>query len=99
MRPAFPRAADLEIGGTAGWETCGTPVGYQPVPQTSKSAVSRVSKPAGRSPFQCARHFHAQPIWKSAIQQTWKSAVRAAAFSLIWTFQELKIVIEHYLEK
>jgi hypothetical protein len=79
MRPAFPRPADLEIGDTAGLETCGTPVSTKPVPQTSKSAVSRVAKPAERPSIQCARHFHAQPIWKSAIQQVWKPAVRRSA--------------------
>jgi serine protease Do len=38
------------------------------VAQTSKSAVSRVSKPAG--------HTKVEPIWKSAIQQVWKPALR-----------------------
>ena len=50
-RSNSPRAADLEIGDTAGLETCAT--GAQPAPahvaQTSKSAVSRVSQPAGRA--------------------------------------------------
>jgi hypothetical protein len=36
------------------------------VAQTSKSAVSRVSKPADRTAS------GATPIWKSAIQQVWK---------------------------
>jgi len=43
-----------------------------PVAQTSKSAVSRVSKPADRPTS------HAPPIWKSATQQVWKPALRAA---------------------
>jgi len=38
--------------------------------------VARVSKPACRLPIQRARHFDTRPIWKSAIQQTWKSALR-----------------------
>src|SRR5258708_537467 len=38
------------------------------VAQTSKSAVSRVSKPAGVS-------LHL-PTWKSAIQQVWKPALQ-----------------------
>jgi hypothetical protein len=46
------------------------------VPQTSKSAVSQVSKPADRPAFGRATHCHALPIWKSAIQQVWKPAVR-----------------------
>jgi hypothetical protein len=41
-----------------------------PVAQTSKSAVSQVSKPAN------APHFDALPIWKSAIRQVWKPALR-----------------------
>jgi hypothetical protein len=36
----------------------------------NKSAVSRVSKPAGRSISRIA------PIWKSAIQQVWKTALQ-----------------------
>src|ERR1051325_1423471 len=40
------------------------------VAQTSKSAVSRVSKPAGRTKSSTS------PIWKSAIQQVWKPALR-----------------------
>ena len=40
------------------------------VAQTSKSAVSRVSQPAEHPTF------HAEPIWKSAIQQVWKPALR-----------------------
>ncbi len=40
------------------------------VAQTSKSAVSRVSKPAGRATL------NDLPIWKSAIQQVWKPALR-----------------------
>src|SRR5437870_8867779 len=36
----------------------------------NKSAVSRVSKPAGRSMSRIA------PIWKSAIQQVWKTALQ-----------------------
>jgi hypothetical protein len=44
-----------------------------PVAQTSKSAVSRVSKPAnGVIP-------NAMPTWKSAIRQVWKPALRAGA--------------------
>jgi prepilin-type N-terminal cleavage/methylation domain-containing protein len=56
------------------------------VPQTSKSAVSQVSKPASRSSSD------GLPIWKSAIQQVWKPAIRVrlrAAFTLV----ELLVVI------
>src|SRR5439155_7156262 len=45
------------------------------VAQTSQSAVSRVSKPAN-----CAT-LPAPPIWKSAIQQVWKPALRNASCS------------------
>ena len=38
------------------------------VAQTSKSAVPRVSQPAGRN--------FAKPTWKSAIRQSWKPALR-----------------------
>jgi len=41
------------------------------VAQTSKSAVSRVSKPAGRA------FSSTLPTWESAIQQVWKPALRA----------------------
>jgi len=40
------------------------------VAQTSKSAVSRISKSAGRP------RFIALPTWKSATQQVWKPALR-----------------------
>src|ERR1035441_2038823 len=46
------------------------------VAQTSESAVSRVPKPPRRPPIQRARHAHAPPIGKPAIQQTRKSALR-----------------------
>ena len=45
------------------------------VAQTSKSAVSRVSKPAERTTS------HAQPIGKSAIRQVWKPALRPSVTS------------------
>jgi ssRNA-specific RNase YbeY (16S rRNA maturation enzyme) len=44
-----------------------------PVAPTSKSAVSRVSQPAGRASADTL------PIWKSAIQQVWKPALRAGS--------------------
>jgi hypothetical protein len=50
--PSYP--ADLEIGDTAGLATCGTGACHLPVPQTSKSAVSRVAKPADRLAIRCA---------------------------------------------
>jgi len=46
------------------------------VTQTSKSAVSQVSKPAGRTTIERARSFPALPIGKSATQQFWKPALR-----------------------
>src|SRR5207302_5316171 len=46
--------------------------GAHRVAQTSQSAVSRVSKPANRVTSL------APPIWKSAIQQVWKPALRNA---------------------
>jgi type II secretory pathway pseudopilin PulG len=46
------------------------PTGDQVVGRTSKSAVSQVSKPASRSSSDDL------PIWKSAIQQVWKPALR-----------------------
>ena len=45
------------------------------VAQTSKSAVSRVSKPAILAQCGHATHFRTPPIWKSAIQQVWKPAL------------------------
>ena len=51
------------------------------VAQTSKSAVSRVSKPADRPPMQRARFHSAPPIGKSATQQVWKPALRRWASS------------------
>jgi hypothetical protein len=45
------------------------------VAQTSKSAVSRVSKPAGRNTT--------VPTWKSAAQQVWKPALRLKARSAL----------------
>src|SRR5208283_6111120 len=44
-----------------------------PVAQTSKSAVSRVSKPADGTTA------GVQPTWKSAIQQVWKPALQRPA--------------------
>src|SRR5215510_7393786 len=53
------------------------------VAQTSESAVSQVSKPAGRSTQKDAYEApDAQPTWKSAIQQTRRSALRRLAHSL-----------------
>jgi hypothetical protein len=46
------------------------------VAQTSKSAVSRVSKPAGGEMFCVPAVSHDQPTWKSAIQQVGKPALR-----------------------
>src|ERR1017187_859408 len=50
-----------------------THLDIDPVAQTSKSAVSRVSKPAN-----CVIP-NALPTWKSAIRQVWKPALRAGA--------------------
>src|SRR5437879_66407 len=50
-----------------------------PVAQTSKSAVSRVSKPAGGTTF------HSLPTWKSAIQQVWKPALLLGVVALALT--------------
>ena len=47
----------------------------QIVAQTSKSAVSQASKPA------TATALYNLPIWKSAIQQVWKPALRKADFT------------------
>jgi len=44
-----------------------------PVAQTSKSAVSRVSKPAAGTTADVL------PTWKSAIQQVWKPALQRLA--------------------
>ena len=55
----------------------------RPVAQISKSAVSQVSKPAGRAQALRPRVSDALPIWKSAIQQTWKSALQRALVALI----------------
>jgi hypothetical protein len=48
------------------------------VAQISKSAVSQVSKPARLENFNALQTFHAQPIWKSAIRQVWKPALRCS---------------------
>ena len=45
-----------------------------PVAQTSQSAVSRASQPAGCTAIPLV------PIWKSATQQVWKPALRDDAF-------------------
>jgi hypothetical protein len=63
--------------------------GITPDATTSMQGAGHVHRTAGfqtcciagfqtrRPPLiQCARHCHAQPIWKSAVQQTWQSAVR-----------------------
>jgi spermidine synthase len=47
------------------------------VAQTSKSAVSQVSQPAGRL------QSHRQPTWKSAIRQVWKPALQDARGLLV----------------
>ncbi len=60
----------LETESVSGATSCGNARG---VAQTSKSAVSRVSKPAD-----CAT-LRAAPILKSAIQQVWKPALRSGA--------------------
>jgi hypothetical protein len=54
----------------------------QYVAQVFLPAVSQVFKPAGRPSTQRARHFHALPIWKSAIQQVWKPALQSDDRSL-----------------
>jgi len=45
-----------------------------PVAQTSQSAVSRASQPAGRTASPVL------PIWKSATQQVWKPALQDGEF-------------------
>jgi hypothetical protein len=47
-----------------------------PVAPTSKSAVSRISKSANLERLNGRWSFGALPIWKSAIQQVWKPALR-----------------------
>jgi hypothetical protein len=56
------------------------------VAQTSKSAVSQVSKPARRANVQDAWNYLTLPIWKSAIQQVWKPALRRVVeiMPLLW---------------
>ncbi len=54
-RPHDRRPAGLETGDIAGLETCAT-TAAAPVPQTSKSAVSQVSKPADRGMFEAPPH-------------------------------------------
>jgi len=53
-----------------------TRAGFSRVPQTSQSAVSRVSQPAERSFTARARFLNGLPIGKSAVQQVGKPAVR-----------------------
>jgi predicted phosphoribosyltransferase len=60
----------LETRDTAGLETCGT------VPPTSKSAVSPISKSAGRGRIVRVGLADGLRVWKPAIQQVWKPAVR-----------------------
>jgi len=48
------------------------------VPQTSQSAVSRVSQPAGGTPHGNARNSDGLPIGKSALRQVGKPAIRGA---------------------
>jgi len=54
------------------WEGCEIEVA-----QTSKSAVSQVSKPAMFRTIERLLTSHALPIWKSAIQQVRKPALRS----------------------
>ena len=49
-----------------------------PVAPTSKSAVSRISKSATLETLNGCGSFGALPIWKSAIQQVWKPALRGS---------------------
>jgi len=58
-----------------------------PVAQTSKSAVSRVTKPACRPPIQRAQPLDAKPIWKSAKQQVWKPALRGTGPQPVINYQ------------
>ena len=65
----MPRRKPMEpkSGRRAVAQTSPPPDGFA---AANKSAVSRVSKPAGRSISRIA------PIWKSAIQQVWKTALQ-----------------------
>ena len=57
--------------------------GAADVAQVSQPAVSPVAQPADRRPFAASGICHAPPVWKPAIQQTWKSALRFAPVSPI----------------
>jgi len=65
----MPRRKPMEpkSGRRAVAQTSPPPDGFA---AANKSAVSRVSKPVGRSMSRIA------PIWKSAIQQVWKTALQ-----------------------
>jgi len=65
------RSAGLETRDTADSEVCATGVA-----QVSKPAVSPISKSAGREMTNGPR------VWKPAIQQTWKSALRRSAIGV-----------------
>src|SRR5690348_18446695 len=67
----FQAAGGMRDGRVTGIQTCTLPI----LAQTSKSAVSRVSKPAD-----CGLSF-ASPTWKSATQQVGKPAPRHFAGS------------------
>src|SRR5262245_28897543 len=62
-----------------------------PLAQTSKSAVSRISKPADETLS------HAAPIWKSAIQQVWKPALLLAVVTaLFFTLKNRRAVSPNF---
>jgi len=69
--------AGLERDTSVGAILCTKEMDTVGVTQTSESAVSRVSKPAGR--------WAALPTWKSAIRQVWKPALRGEGASVVPT--------------
>src|SRR6185436_5657360 len=83
-RSSIPRAAER---GSA-WPTKSADLFC--VAQTSKSAVSQVSKPAELTHTRHAANFHALPTWKSAIQQVWKPALRRGATPTLNTYSSAK---------
>jgi prepilin-type N-terminal cleavage/methylation domain-containing protein len=90
MSVSFRHKVLQKPAGKPSLEELGRSVYAAPVAQTSKPAVSRVSQPA------TCPNLAALPIWKSAIQQVWKPALRKASHSrgiLAFTLIELLVVI------
>jgi len=100
----FPAAAARESAAFFAAETCGAltrrrhnrwrPAAVAVVAQVSKPAVSPISKSARRPTVPKHVEVSSAPrVWKPAIQQTWKSALRGPRHPSAFTLIELLVVI------